>query len=473
MAIDGKTGPRPGDISAGAIAAIEAQASATRERAGVALALAQAGRTAEAAALVAAAETLPCKRAEDAEALGFAAHELGDHILSRHFYARVTELAPGDALAWYNLASAERNLGALDAAETCCDRAVGLDGTLAQAALLRSQLRRQDIGHNHVDELSAMLARARTAGEALFLHYALAKEYDDLGAYDRAFAHFSQGAGLRRQNLRYDVGQDVAKLARIAAVFPHDAFTRQPSIERRGDHGFIFGLPRSGTTLAERILTGSELVRSNGETENLLGALMSGLGGGADIFEQVAAAAPTVVAMSYEARAGSAPRPGGLVLEKLPLNYLYAGAIAKTMPGAPMILLERHPVANCFAIYSTLFGNGYPFSYSLNDLAHYYHAYSRLIAHWKSCLGERLLAVPYEDLALDPRGHGHRIARFAGVAWQDEMVRIESNKTPSATASAVQIRKPIYTSAIDHWRHYERHLAPLVSELEALGVSLR
>ncbi len=427
------------------------------------------GRHGEAAALIDRLAAMAPGTAEDSEALGYAAFEAGAHPQSRDWYARVVEARPDNAQAWYNLASGERTIGRLDAAEAACDRALHHAPSMAEAALLRSQLRTQTPDRNHVDALRAMLSQASDTGAAVFLHYALGKEHDDLGDYDAAFDHFSRGAHARRRTLDYDVNDDVAKLGRIVESFGTGRLASAPELTSPA-YGFIVGLPRSGTTMIERILTGSPKARSNGETENLLGALGEGAATtGVDIFERVAGADPQRVASAYARRAGGAGE-GDVVLEKLPFNYLYAGAIRLTMPAARTLLVNRAPVDNLLAMYSTLFGSAYPFSYSLEDLAVYYRAYRRLLDHWQASLGPQLLEVAYEDVVREPVANGRRIAAHMGIPWDDAMVRIETNRTASATASAVQVRRPIYRTAAGRWHNYERHLRPLLDMLEAAGI---
>lgn len=428
------------------------------------------GRHGDAEDLLAAAMALPPGLPADHEALGFVAFQAGRHEASRDFYARVVEALPSDALAWYNLASGERNLGRLDDAERACSQALHLAPDMAQAALLRSQLHTRTAEQNHIDDLRAMLSRAPAGqGHDVFLHYALGKEFDDLGDYDAAFRHFSLGAGARRLALDYDVRQDLHKLARITEAFSVDRLSRAPALTAP-DYGFIVGLPRSGTTMIERILTGSAAARSNGETDNLFGALGEAAAtAGGDIFDRVAGADPALVVPAYARRAGHAG-PGQLILEKLPFNYLYAGAIRQTLPNARTLLVRRTPADNLFAMFSTLFGSGYPFSYALDELADYYGAYHALAAHWRAAVGEQMLEVAYEDVVSDPLSHGRTIARHFDIGWDDDMVRIEKNATASATASAAQVRRPIYASAKGRWRNYARQLRPLTERLERAGI---
>ena len=424
---------------------------------------------AEAVIALDAAASLQGRDLAGLEALAFLAFGLGAHEVARLFYARTVEILPKDATAWYNLASAQRTLGHLSEAEQSCDRALTLDPGLVQAALLRSELRKQSADANHVDQLKAWLAKVTEPSKAIALNYALGKELDDLGDYPAAFHHFGQGAAIRRRHLQYDVEQDVWKLQRIEQVFDATLLAKAVPLQP-ARFGFILGLPRSGTTLIERVLTGNPDVATNGETDNLLKALMDGSSPQeADIFKRLAHSDPEKVRRSYARRAHD-PAGRRLVLEKLPFNYLYAGAIRLTMPDSRMILLARAPADNCFAMFSTLFGAGYPFSYDQIDLARYYVAYRQLIGHWKSVLGEQLVEVSYENFVSHPAVEGARLAAHIGVDWDETMLKIEQNRAASATASAAQIRRPIYDSARGRWRNYETQLAPLLDALFAAGI---
>ena len=434
--------------------------------------LAASGRRAEAVERLKQALALPPGRAEDQEALAFAAFHLGQHHIGRELYARVAEMRPLDATAWYNLATGERSLGDLKAAETASSRAIELDPLLFKAYLFRSQLFPQTAASNRIAEMrEALQVNRGEAAAQIFLNYALGKELDDIGRYDDAFAHFRQGACARRATMRYEVEHDIAKLSRIVEVFDRRTLQRTSTAADSRGYVFVLGLPRSGTTLIERVLTGHPRARSNGETDNfstaLLGALPTGPG---DIFERAAQADLDRVASTYAQAAG--PSADEVVVEKLPLNYLYAGSIHMALPQAKIVVVRRGAVDNCFAMFSTLFGAAYPFSYDLADLAAYYAAYDALVSHWKACLPDQILEVGYEAFVQDPAATGPVIARHAGLDWRGSMVKIENNATPSATESAAQIRRPIYKSAAGRWRNYAAHLKPLIEFLDARGLPL-
>jgi len=443
------------------------------------------GRTSDAAAVVEKALRCAPGVADAYDALAYVSMGLGQHERANTLYRRVTELEPSTPRFWYNLASSERSFGRLTEAEAACDRAIALDATEYPSYLLRSELRVQTPEANHIDELQQQLSRAGLEDRArVFLGYALAKELDDLQRFDEAFHWFHEAASSRRRHLAYDVAVDERKLQRIVETFPKQIFSQASDRDdNSGRYIFIVGLPRSGTTLLERILTGLPRVRSNGETENfsrsLLAAspqahrsdILANNSATGDVFQRAAAADPVTVAANY-AKLANTGAPDEWIVEKLPMNYLYLGAIHRALPRAKLLLVRRSSLDSCFAMYRTLFGAAYPFSYDFDDLARYYAAYDRLIEHWRSAFGEALHEIVYDDLVKAPARVGSEIAHVCGLSWTDTAIEVQKNASVSLTASAAQIRRPIYGSSSGRWRHYRQHLEPLIRALRRYGVLL-
>jgi Tfp pilus assembly protein PilF len=445
------------------------------------------GQIDAAEAVVAAAAAFLNGTAEAFDGLAYVSTELAQHERANALYRRATELDPNRPRAWYNLACSERSFGRLAVAEDACERSIALDPGQYPSFLLRSELHVQAPEANHTADLERRLADPRLDIHGrIFLGYALAKELDDLQRFDDAFRWFAAAAQLRRSQLRYDIDDDERRLGRIAEVFSSKVPARSGESARHLSFRYIFivGLPRSGTTLVERILTGLAGVRSNGETDNFSRALTAAAPAAAapadarlnlnraDMIERAAAAEPATVAAQYAQLARADIGAGQRIVDKLPTNYLYVGAICRALPAAKILIVRRSPLDACFAMYRALFGDAYPFSYDFDELARYYAAYEKLMNHWLSLFGTALHEVVYEDLVRDPQRVGAALADYCGLPWQPEATAIEGNPSVSLTASAAQVRRPIYGSSSGRWRHYRRHLTPLLAALRRRGVAV-
>jgi len=158
------------------------------------------------------------------------------------------------------------------------------------------------------------------------------------------------------------------------------------------------------------------------------------------------------------------------VIDKLPFNFLYCGLIHRALPNAKIIHMTRDPMDTCYAVYKTLFGQAYPFSYDLEELATYFIAYRKLMDHWHSVMPGLILDVAYEDVVANTELQARRLTEYCGLDWESECLDFHTAKQASTTASAVQVRQPVYSSSVQKWRHYEEQLAPLKLRLTDAGL---
>jgi tetratricopeptide (TPR) repeat protein len=403
---------------------------------------------------------------------------LHEYARARVHYDRAIELLPMESRYWFNRACVERYLGELTAAERDYDQALRLAPQDAQAYLHRSELRVQSAERNHLAELERVLSTARTWQSEVPIRYALAKECEDLGDYARAWQHLAAGAALRRRHLQYNPRVDLDTVDWISSTYP-------ASVTFSGGCGsgepiFIIGMPRTGSTLVDRILSSHSEVFSAGELPDFSAAVVAAvqrlLGRDAPRQELIAASSGLDFGALGEdylrrtrPRTGKTPR----FTDKLPINYLYAGLIARALPNARIVHVTRDPVATCYGIFKVLFQQGYPFSYDLIELADYYAAYHRLMQHWRRALPGRIIDFSYEELVSNAAVQVPQLLHAVGLSWQSACLESHRNPAPVATASAAQVRRPIYSSAVTLWRHYERELQPLIARLRTAGVPIQ
>ncbi|MFZ0869767.1 MAG: sulfotransferase [Rhodanobacter sp.] len=413
------------------------------------------------------------------DTLGAIYTQVGDYASAVIVFRQAVTLAPHHAAYRYNLATALLSAGALAASEAEIEACLALDPHYWRAHLSLAQLRRQTPANNHVARLQAQLSQNAADTPALVcLHMALAKEYEDLADYPNAFEHLVRGktAGANRD---YSIRQDEALFAAIAETFPQP---RAPAAGCPSEEPiFIIGMPRTGTTLAERIISSHPGVHSAGELRNFAMSLkhLSGSRTPALIDAGTVARAGNVdwkqLGEIYLAstRPGTAHKPR--FIDKLPHNFLYAGFIANAFPNAKIICLRRDPMDTCLSNFRQLFPPKSPyFDYSFNllDTGRYYVLFDRLMAHWQRMFAGRILQVQYETLVDHQESSSRQLLEFCGLPWHDDCLRFEKNPNPVATASVVQVREPIYRSALQRWKKYEPQLSELHELLREAGIPL-
>lgn len=390
--------------------------------------------------------------------------------------------APQHAPFRLNLATALTTLGDFDGAERELNACIERDARQWQAHLALAQLRTQTSASNHVDRLLALLARhGDDERAAIHLNMALAKEYDDLGEYPKAFAHLSQGKAAQRRQRPYRIDRDRAMFDALQQAFPapmtamHGDMTEEPI--------FIVGLPRTGTTLVERVLSRHPDVHAAGELLNFGVALQqvsrsrTPLLLSPELPAQAQAQRIDWQALGAAYLASTRPATGHTArfIDKLPHNFLYAGFIARALPRAKIICLRRDPMDTCLSNFRQLFDHGsmhFDYSCDLLDTGRYYLLFDQLMRHWERVLPGRILTMNYETLVDTPEIATRVLLGFCGLPWHEACLRGEDNPAPIATFSATQARGPLHRASLQRWRNYEDQLRGLRALLAEGGVAL-
>ena len=388
----------------------------------------------------------------------------------------------------FNVASIQRYQGDIDGAKISLNMAISLNKWDFEAYLLRASLNKQTLKENHIAELEELVNQDinNPVGKAQ-LCYALAKEYEDIANYENSFASLVLGAKCRRENMRYDVSHDIATIKQIIQNFDCSFFTsksnEQQPVCANNEAIFVLGLPRTGSTLVERIITNHNEVINAGELNNFALQMVEQV---KVMVNKLAMPAPksklALVSLTKQldfSKLGQAyidstrnnTGQSAHFVDKLPLNSLYVGLIHLALPSAKVIHVKRHPLDTCYAIYKQLFTNGYPFSYDLNELGQYYIAHHQLMQHWQDVLPEgAIYNIAYEDLLDDIENEAKLLMDHCQLPWQAQCIDFEKNTAPSTTASASQVRQGLYKTSQGKWRHFQQQLAPLKAQLEQAGI---
>jgi tetratricopeptide (TPR) repeat protein len=383
-------------------------------------------------------------------------------------YDRAVGAAPADPIIRAKRADVHRVLGNLDLATQDYQAVLAIAPGAPKALKALVELRRQSSDCNSVAPLEAALAAAPAdSADAAILHFGLAKSYEDLGDYAQGWRHLQAGNRVERARIDYSPETDRALVDRIIAAFP---VLETPRPDTTGVRPiFIVGIPRTGTTLAERIIAGHSQVHPAGEITAMSEAIEVAAGRcppGTRLGELDGA----LIACEYLSlvRRGGRPR----FTDKLLTNFFHCGLILRAFPNASIIHLTRHPLAACYAIYRTRFSGTYPFAYDLAEIAEFYLGYRRLMAHWHRVLPDRILDVAYEDIVTSLEPAARRMLEYSGLPFEAACLEFHRNPAPVKTTSSVQVRQPLYDSSLHLWRHYAAQLAPLRDRLQAAGIDI-
>jgi tetratricopeptide (TPR) repeat protein len=409
--------------------------------------------------------------------LGQVLHEVDKYEEALESLERAVEANPNspEALNFYGVAL--KSVGRLDEARECMLKALrGNRRIFAAYANLNDLLDfSEGEGATLFEEMDRIFKAAKDPNSDPFLplHFAYAKALDDRGEHEQALSHYITGGKLKRAQLHYDESETHGFFDRIRAAFTKDIFENRPFAGNPDERPvFIVGMPRSGSTLVEQIISSHPDIYGAGEVKYLSVALsrlrdrFPSLPRFPDMMEKVSPAQLGIVADHYlkllTANSGNSKR----VTDKLLTNYFFAGLIHLLFPNAKIINTQRDPVDTCLSGFTKLFKDDMPHSYDLGELGRYYGKYRELMEHWHEVLPKGVLkTVQYEDVVADTEKEAKALIAFLGLKWDPKCVDFHKSDRPVKTASVAQVRKPIYKTAVKRWKKYGDGLQPLVDAI--------
>ena len=410
-----------------------------------------------------------------------------DHGGARIAYEKAIRLDPRNAAHRCNYASVLRIEGRTDEAAEELQTCIELDATHCKAHWILSSLKRQTPEDNHIQRLEQVSQTSRLSDEGqILIKFALSKEYEDIGMYEKSFTCLAHGCNLKRNSIDYDVEQDTVVLRQLEDLFDPGY------VERIVGSGcttyapvFVVGLPRTGSTLIEQILGASGQLVAGGELptfHNEIVRLLGERGGRAGDFSTLktwdvdyrrlgSAYVEKSIAFIESGKPRGALDESVPFIDKMPQNFAYIGFIFLALPKAKVIVTERNPMDTCLSNFKQLYKDPfYQFSYRLDEMGQYFIAYHRLMRHWMSLFGERIQVVRYEEFVDRPEKVAERLFEYCGLQWKREYLDASRRDGPVATASATQIREAISDDSVGRWKRFERQLSPLLAQLTEAGV---
>jgi len=384
-------------------------------------------------------------------------------------YERAARLKPEEVGLRMSAGHAQKTLGRRSDSEASYKAALMMDPGRAEAYWSLADLKNYSFSDEEIATMQALLVSdKRERSNEAQLHFALGRALEQRRQYAQAFAHYEQGNALRRLDAPFDIEQFERRGARIRAFFDAGFFAARAGAGNPSPAPiFIVGLPRSGSTLLEQILASHSRVEGTMELPNILNIvgqfddLRPARDGYPETVERASPAQLTALGSRYLEE--TAPLRAGRdhFTDKLPNNFSHIGLIHAILPRAILIDARRHPMDACFSTFKQFFAQGQAFSYALADLGRYYRCYLSLMDHWDAVLPGKVLHVQYEELVREPELHIRRLLEHCGLEFEPACLSFHETRRSVRTASAEQVRQPLYSSGVAYWRHFERELEPL------------
>jgi len=362
--------------------------------------------------------------------------------------------------------------GRLQEAEAELDACLRMPNAPARATLERARLRRQTPERNHLDDLARRLkAVAPGSEDNAAIEFARYKELEDLGRYDEAWDALARANAMMYARHSHDAGAQHRLFERLTEICTPEFLAPVDVVHEGPQPIFIIGMPRSGTTVVDRLIGNHPEVSLAGELDDFALQVRWVADHRATLDDVILDRLPRIdcalLGRRYLDQTQWRAHGKRFFTDKLPRNWMLAGIIAKSLPQAKILHLVRDPMDVCFSNFRVMFADAFAHIYDLDALASHYRDYRRVMDHWHQAMPGRILDVVYADLVRDPEATMRRVLDFCGLAWDPACTDLTRNEAAVATLSTAQVREPIHTRAIQEWRRYEKQLEPLRKALAA------
>ena len=391
----------------------------------------------------------------------------GENSLAKKKFEKILALSPEKPFALNYLGMIYKSEGKFDKAERYFKNAIEVDPYYSEAYYNLSYLKKFNKQNNFLRKLEKLYSSKQVSEEdKVYICFSLAKAFDDLEKYSLSYKYLSEGNFLRKKLIGYNINNDkklFSKIYKNFKQFQNDNF-KLPDYNNLNNKVpiFILGMPRSGTTLVEQIISTHSKVFGAGELNILSNSIYK-----LDILnKKVSKDLLLKLRKLYLAHINEFNTSKELVVDKLPANYLWIGLIFTIFPNAKVIHVKRNAVATCWSNFTKYFSNpGIGFVYSLSDLLKYYKMYLEMMDYWDNCFPGKIYNLNYETLTEDPINEIKNLISYLDLKWEEECLKFYNNPRIVKTASSLQVRQKIYRGSSRKWLNYSQFLNKLEKEL--------
>ena len=412
--------------------------------------------------------------AEAANHRGVIFQNNGDLENAIKYYQKSLEINPKLADAYNNIGLTEKELNKTKNAIKSFENALLIDPNFANSYYNLSQIKQYKFSKKQVLKMHSLLSTdGVTQSNLISINFALASTNEDLGNQKKFFNYLNEGNRLRKKELNYSINTSKKIITSIYEIFSEQPYCIDKSLVINTSVKtpiFILGMPRSGTSLVEQIISSHKSVYGGGELSTLmklcLPLLESKL---SNINNKYTSSEKNLMQIreKYLCSLAQLNTPSKIITDKTPANFQYIGIIFSMFPDAKIIHLKRDPRAICWSIYKSKWsGNGYGFSYNMGDLVAYYGLYSKLMDFWHQKFPEKIYDISYEKLTTNQKQETKELLTYCELDWDENCLNFHKNKRAVKTASSLQVREKMYQGSSEAWKKYEEHIHPLIDGLK-------
>ncbi len=420
------------------------------------------------------------KKALSLDTLGVALTSVGDYEEAVALLERAVLAEETHPQFRFNLATALQFLGRDDEAKFQYREAIRLKPDFARAYWSLSELDKERVDPALLVDLEAQLARpGLNEADQLYFAHACSRVYEKNKEYEKAFGVLASAKQRWRQRLRYDFQNDAVLFDALEQHFSGEAPLAVPDASAGEGMIFVVGMPRTGTTLLDRIISTHTQVRSLGELPHFAIAVRKAVASHSprtldiEVIEKAMGSDMAVVAKGYLDNLREQSSNSHRLIDKMPLNFLQVGFIRKALPAAKIVCLQRHPLDTCLSNFRQLFAlnsSYYHYNFMLEDIVRFYIRFQKLMAFWERTFPGTIYTLDYEALTAGPERTLKPLFAYLDLPWEAEVLNFHAQSSAVATPSAAQVREKLYTRAVGRWKLYDAHLAEAKNLLDAANI---
>ena len=392
--------------------------------------------------------------------------KLANYKEGRDAYLKALEFKPDSPRVHLSLGHVYKTMGEIDNSIDSYKNTILQNNLSGEAYWSLANLKTYSFSENEIIDMEKTLQKDMSDIERSQMHFALGKAYEVKKDFDKSFKNYYEGNKVKKGLIKYSSDDTTDNTKRILNFFNKENI-QELAKSSTGDRDpiFVLGMPRSGSTLVDQIISSHSKVDGTQELPNIIKIAAelntNNQNNYPEVLKELDEPKLSNLGKDYILETAWARDSAPFFIDKMPNNFIHIGLIHMILPNAKIIDTRRNPMDCCFSCYKQLFGSGQGFTYSQNRIANYYIDYLRIMKHWNKVLPGKVHRVVYENMVADTESEIRALIDFCNLEFEDACLNFHSNKRTVRTPSSEQVRQPIYKKAIGPWKNFEEWLKPV------------